>query len=60
MLTENEKILVNNFMLEFQRANLESEVKFVKARREKDYLKVTITQNGNENWYHVLGKNNWY
>lgn len=60
MLTDNEKTIVNNFMVQFQRANIDSEVKFVKARREKDYIRVTVTQNGKEDWYHVTGNGTWY
>ena len=60
MLTDNEKTIVNNFMVAFMRANFDSDVKFVKARREKDYIRVTVTQNGKEDWYHVLGNGNWY
>lgn len=61
MLTFDEKTAVNNFMVNFMRANIDSEVKFVKARREKDYIRVTVTRNGTEDWYHVLdnGKT-WY
>jgi hypothetical protein len=60
MLTDTEKTIVNNFMINFQRANIDSDVKFVKARREKDYIRVTVTQNGREDWYHVLGNGTWY
>jgi len=60
MLTDTEKTIVNNFMINFQRANIDSDVKFVKARREKDYIRVTVTQNGREDWYHVLANGTWY
>lgn len=60
MLTENEKIIVNNFVVQFMRANIDSVVKFVKAKREKGYLRVTVTQNGKEDWYHVTGNGTWY
>lgn len=61
MLTDDEKTIVNNFMIKFMRANIDSEVKFVKARREKDYIRVTVNQNGKQDWYHVVdGGNTWY
>ena len=61
MLTFDEKTAVNNFMVNFMRANIDSEVKFVKARREKGYLKVTISRNGIEDWYHVKDNGfTWY
>lgn len=61
MLTNDEKTVVNNFMINFMRANIDSEVKFVKAKREKDYIRVTVTQNGREDWYHVTENGRiWY
>lgn len=61
ILTSDEKTVVNNFMVNFMRANIDSEVKFVKARREKEYIRVTVSQNGKQDWYHVTdGGNTWY
>lgn len=60
MLTFEEKTLVNNFMVAIKRANMDTEISFVKAKREKDYLRVTISRNGIEDWYHVLKNGTWY
>jgi hypothetical protein len=60
MLTFDEKTIVNNFMVAIKRANMDTEISFVKAKREKDYLKVTISRNGIEDWYHVLKNGTWY
>ena len=60
MLNDIEKVMVNNFVVEFRRVNADSEVIFVSAKREKDYLKVTITRNGTEDWYHVISNGTWY
>ena len=60
MLTFEEKTIVNNFMVAIKRANMDTEISFVKAKREKDYLKVTISRNGIEDWYHVLKNGTWY
>ena len=60
LLTNDEKTIVNNFMVAFTRANIDSEIRFVKARREKSYIRVTVTQNGREDWYHVTGNGTWY
>ena len=61
MLTNDEKTAVNNFMVNFMRANIDSEVKFVKAKRDNGFIRVTVTQNGNQDWYHVTQNgNHWY
>jgi hypothetical protein len=60
MLTFDEKTIVNNFMVAIKRANMDTDISFVKAKREKDYLKVTISRNGIEDWYHVLKNGTWY
>ena len=60
MLTFEEKTIVNNFMVAIKRANMDTDISFVKAKREKDYIRVTVTQNGKEDWYHVTGNGTWY
>ena len=61
VLTDEQKTTVNNFMQLFMRANIDSEVRFVSARPAKGYLKVTVNQNGKQDWYHVLnGGQTWY
>ena len=61
MLTTDEKTTVNNFMVKFMRANIDSEVKFVKAKRDNGFIRVTVNQNGKQDWYHVTNNGEiWY
>jgi len=59
-LTNDEKVVVNNFMVKFIRANIDSDVIFVKARREKDYIRVDVLINGRAEWFHVINADTWY
>ena len=61
VLTSEQKTTVNNFMVNFKRANIDSEVSFVEARPANGYLKVTVNQNGRVDWYHVQNNGaTWY
>ena len=60
-LTDNEQQAYDNFRGLFSKANPDTEIKFVSAKREKDYLRVTVLRNGAEDWYHVIdGGRTWY
>lgn len=61
VLTSDQKTEVNNFMANFQRANMDSDIKFVSARPAKGFIKVMVNRNGTEDWYHVTNNGKtWY
>jgi len=61
MLTFDEKTTVNNFMVNIKRANMDTEISFLKARRDKGFIRVTVSRNGAKEWYHVLDNGHtWY
>jgi len=60
-LTDIDKKIFENFQSIFSKANPDSVIKFISAKREKNYLRVTLTRNGTEDWYHVVdGGRTWY
>jgi len=58
-LSISDQNIIKGFSVNFILAN-SRKIEFLKARREKDYIRVDVLMDGRAEWFHVTNTDTWY